>query len=144
MAIPVVGWIAAIPITLLGVGIGAAAGSAALGYLGTFIAFIVISVALLWALFRLWFALLSAYIYILLDIILAPFWVVAGLFPGSQISFNTWVRDIVANLAAFPATIAIFLLAKVFMDTILMQKFIRAAQSGNRAATNLCSAYGAG
>ncbi len=118
MAIPVVGWIAAIPITLLGVGIGTSAGGAALGYIGSFIAFIVISVALLWALFRLWFALLSAYIYILLDIILAPFWVVAGLFPGSQISFNTWVRDIVANLAAFPATIAIFLLAKVFMDTI--------------------------
>ena len=97
---------------------GAAAGSAALGLFGTIIAFIVIGVALLWALFRLWFVLLSAYIYILLDIILAPFWIVAGLFPGSQISFNAWIRDLIANLAAFPATIAIFLLAKVFIDTI--------------------------
>ena len=97
---------------------GVAGGSAALSFFGSLIAFIVIGGALLWALFRLWFVLLSAYIYILLDIILAPFWVLAGLFPGSQISFNSWVRDIVANLAAFPATIAIFLLAKVFMDVI--------------------------
>ncbi len=56
-----------------------------------------------------------AYIYILLGVVFAPFWIVAGLIPGSPISFTGWLRDIVANLAAFPATIAMFLLGNVFI-----------------------------
>ncbi len=78
--------------------------------------FLVIGIAVLWALFRLWFALISAYIMILIDVVFAPFWVVAGLLPGSQLSFSTWIRNIVANLAAFPATIVMFLLGRAFMD----------------------------
>ncbi|MCL5113951.1 MAG: hypothetical protein M1372_02155, partial [Patescibacteria group bacterium] len=86
------------------------------GFVASTIAFLIISIAILWALIRLWFALISAYVMILLDVVFAPFWVVAGLFPGSQLSFNTWIRDIVANLAAFPATIVMFLIARVFID----------------------------
>ncbi len=102
----------------IGVGIAAGflAGSKLLAVVGGAVAFIIISIALLWALFRVWFALLSAYIMILIDIVFAPFWIVAGLFPGSKISFNTWLRDIVANLAAFPAVLVMFLLGKTFMD----------------------------
>ncbi len=103
-------------------GIFAAGGSSILGFLGSLIAFVVISIAILWALFRLWFALISAYVYLLLDIILAPFWILAGLFPGSKISFNAWIRDILANLSVFPATITLFLLAKIFMDVVPSQQ----------------------
>ncbi|MCL4419002.1 hypothetical protein M1146_02745 [Patescibacteria group bacterium] len=87
-----------------------------IGFVASTIAFLIISIAILWALIRLWFALISAYVMILIDVVFAPFWVVAGLFPGSQLSFNTWIRDIVANLAAFPATIVMFLIARVFID----------------------------
>lgn len=85
-------------------------------FIGFVIASIVISIALLFALFRLWFTLIMAYVYILIDVVLAPFWIIGGIIPGSPISLTGWLRDIVANLAAFPAVIAMFMLGKVFMD----------------------------
>lgn len=89
---------------------------ALLGWVAGTLAFLVIAIAILWALFRLWFELIKAYIFILIDVVLAPFFVVLGLFPGSPIGFGAWMRDIIANLAVFPATIAMFLLGRVFMD----------------------------
>ncbi|MBI2613961.1 MAG: hypothetical protein HYW62_04255 [Candidatus Levybacteria bacterium] len=80
------------------------------------IAYIVIFIALLTALFRLWFTLIIAYVHILLDVVLAPFWIIGGIIPGSPISLSGWLRDIIANLAAFPAVIGMFMLGKVFMD----------------------------
>jgi len=80
------------------------------------ISYLIIFVALLTALFRLWFMLLMSYVYILLDIVFAPFWIIGGIIPGSPISISGWLKDIGANLLAFPATIAMFLLGKVFTD----------------------------
>lgn len=86
-----------------------------IGFIANTLAFIIISVAMLWALVRLWFTLLISYVYILLDIVLAPFWIIAGIIPGSPISFSGWIRNLSANLLAFPATIALFLIGTVFM-----------------------------
>ena len=80
------------------------------------IPYLIILIALLIALFRLWFTLLMAYIHILIDVVLAPFWIVGSLVPGSPISATGWLRDLIANLAAFPAVIALFLLGKVFQE----------------------------
>ena len=80
------------------------------------IPFIIIFTALLFALFRIWFQLIQAYISILIDVVLAPFWIVGGLLPGSPISFSLWLRDMFANLSVFPVTIGMFLLGKVFID----------------------------
>ena len=80
------------------------------------IAFLVVFIAMIFALFRLWFQLIMAYIMILLAIVFAPFWIIAGLLPGSSIGFGAWLRDIGSNLIAFPATIVMFLLAKVFIE----------------------------
>jgi hypothetical protein len=79
--------------------------------------FIIIFVALFVALFRLWFILLMSYVSILLDVVLAPFWIIGGIIPGSQISFSGWLKDIAANLLAFPAVIFMFLVGNVFMDS---------------------------
>lgn len=87
-----------------------------LGTIFTILAFVIISIALLIALFRLWFSLVFAYVNILLGIVLAPFWIIGGLFPGSPINFSSWIRNLIANLAAFPTVIAMFLLGKVFTD----------------------------
>jgi len=101
-------------------GVGAATGGLfapeIMGFVGRLLSFIVIVVALLVALFRLWFELIKTYVFILLDIVLAPFWIIAGLIPGSGISFSAWLRDLVSNLLAFPATIVLFLLGKTFID----------------------------
>jgi hypothetical protein len=91
-------------------------GKAVAGVAAT-IALLIISVALIMILIRLWVALLKAYVGILLDVIFAPFWIVATLLPGSPIGFSAWLRSIIANLAAFPAVIIMFLLAKVFIDS---------------------------
>lgn len=93
-------------------------GDEILGFAATFIVFIILMIAMLFALFRLWFTLLMAYIMILIDVILAPFWIIGGLIPGSPVSFTGWLRDIVANLAAFPVVIMMFLLGKVFQEAL--------------------------
>ncbi|MEK7559018.1 MAG: hypothetical protein AAB521_01825 [Patescibacteria group bacterium] len=100
---------------LIGAGAGAAIGGSLISTIGGFIAFIIIAVALLWALIRVWFILLMAYIMILLDVVFAPFWIIGGIFPGSKISFSGWLRDLVGNLAAFPAVFVMFLLGKTFI-----------------------------
>lgn len=105
--------------TLAGGILGATMGAGKIiGLLGGIVAFLIIAIALLWALIRLWFTLLMAYIAILINIVFAPFWIVGGLIPGSKISFSGWLRNLVGNLSAFPATLVMFLLGKAFMDTI--------------------------
>lgn len=85
-------------------------------YLIGLFAGIVIAVAVLFSLFRVWFMLLKAYIGILANIALAPFWIVFGVIPGSATGFGSWFRSLLANLAIFPATIGLFLLAATFMS----------------------------
>ena len=80
------------------------------------IAFLIILIAVIWALIRLWFALLKAYVFILIDIIFAPLWILAGLLPGTGLGVGAWLRDILGNLAAFPAVVVMFMLAKIFAD----------------------------
>ena len=114
---PVIGnIIGAVAGGLLGLAVGAFGTGNAVGFIGGIIAFLIILIALLVALFRLWFTLIMAYVHILLDVVLAPFWIIGGIIPGSPISLSGWLRDISANLLAFPATIGMFMLGKVFMD----------------------------
>lgn len=81
------------------------------------IAFFIILILLLWNLFKLWIFLLKCYIGILVDIIFAPFWILGGLIPGaSSLGFTGWLKDLLGNLAVFPATVGLFLLAKLFVD----------------------------
>ena len=80
------------------------------------IPFLVILIATLWALFRLWLSLIGAYIFTLLDVATAPFWLLAGLIPGGKIGFSTWFRDIISNIAVFPVVLVMFWTAKVFID----------------------------
>ncbi|MBI3984891.1 MAG: hypothetical protein HY344_03000 [Candidatus Levybacteria bacterium] len=81
------------------------------------LAFFVILILLLWNLFKLWITLLKCYLAILIDIIFAPFWILGGLIPGaSNLGFTGWIKDLLGNLAVFPATVGLFLLAKLFVD----------------------------
>lgn len=80
------------------------------------IAWLIILIALLSALFRLWFVLLKTYVFILIDITFAPIWIAFGLFPGSTLSFGNWIRSLVSNLAAFPVVLVLFSLGKTLQD----------------------------
>jgi hypothetical protein len=81
------------------------------------IPFLIILMATLWALFRLWLTLIQAYIFILLDVATAPFWLLLGLIPGSKLGFSAWFRDILANIAVFPVTLTMFWIGKIFVET---------------------------
>jgi len=94
-----------------GFGVGPSIGSVA-----GILAFFIIAITLLMALFRLWFTLLTAYVFILIDVVLAPFWIIGSLVPGSPINVTGWLKDLGANLLAFPVTIGMFILGRVFMD----------------------------
>jgi hypothetical protein len=80
------------------------------------LAFFVIIILVFVALFKLWIALLKCYISIMIDVIFAPFWIMAGMLPGAKgAGFGGWIKDLAANLAVFPAIIALFLLADYFI-----------------------------
>lgn len=78
--------------------------------------FIIIAIALLYSLFRLWFILIKAYVMILVVAVFSPFWILAGILPGSKLNFSNLLRELGSNLISFPATIVMFLLGKTFID----------------------------
>ena len=80
-----------------------------------FIAFLVILIAIIVALLRLWVSLVITYINIILDVIFAPFWLIAGILPGSTLGLGGWFKDLLGNLAVFPVAISFFLLANYFV-----------------------------
>lgn len=76
----------------------------------------IIVIAILIALFRLWFELLKTYITILVFIIMGPIWIIFGLIPGRPLGFEKWLRIMFANLAAFPLVAFMLVFGRVMMD----------------------------
>lgn len=101
--------------------------------LGSIVAFLIFLIALLWALFRLWFRLIKAYIFIIVDVILAPLWILVGLIPGSTTGFGSWIRDLLANLLVFPATILMFFMGYILMVTVSQGQMFRPPLIGDTA-----------
>lgn len=101
---------------IIGVAVGALFGSKILGLIATAIAYLIIAIAILSALFRVWFMLIKAYIFIFLDVIFAPFWIVGGILPGAPGGVGPWLRSLIANLAAFPAVIVLFMIGRTIQD----------------------------
>lgn len=82
------------------------------------VAFLVVLIAIIYTLFRVWFTLIKSFIYVLVDAMIGPLWIAAGIFPGSKLGFGTWVRHLMAHLSVFPMTFAVILLGKTIMDSI--------------------------
>jgi len=87
-----------------------------LGTIAGIAAFLVIAIAIAIALFRLWFTLIQAYVMIILDIIIGPFWIMSGVIPGRSGGFGSWLKEILAHLSAFPAVIFMFIVAERVMS----------------------------
>ena len=80
-------------------------------WIGQYVWRFIILAAFLIALIRLWFTLLKAYAFIILDVIAAPLWIAAGAIPGSSLNFSSWFRHITAHLLLFPAAATLITLA---------------------------------
>lgn len=89
--------------------------------LATIAMVLIFSIAILVQLFKLWFALLKSFISVLMDVILAPFWILGGLIPGAgaNIGFGAWIRDLIANLAVFPAVVFLFLISRLIVEGLV-------------------------
>lgn len=110
-------------------------------------AFVVVLIAVLFSLFRVWFLLIKAYIFILVDVVLAPLWITVGLIPGSSIGFGRWFRHLTAHLLVFPATVAYIGLAKALMDAVAHGKnniFMPPLLGGESSANAIVGLIGLG
>lgn len=87
------------------------AGIAGLG--ADIITHLVIVVALLVNMFRIFFALLRAYVGVVLSIVLAPIQLLLGAIPG-QNTFGAWLRGLWENLLVFPVVIFLIFMAMYF------------------------------
>lgn len=82
-------------------------------YIALIATFMIVLCALLVALFKVWFNLLRAMVYIIIYTVLGPLMIVIGLFPGSPYGFSGWIRALLAHLMVFPVTIFFFVLARI-------------------------------
>ena len=89
------------PSKIAGLAIGAASGA------GLFT--LIMAVILIFVLFRLLIELIKAYISIILAVIFGPLQIMIGVLPGTQMGFGSWLRNLFANIAVFPA-VAIFII----------------------------------
>jgi hypothetical protein len=86
------------------------------GFLASILLWLVVLITLTKLLFSVWFTLLKAYTYIIFYTIGAPIFIVLGLLPGKPYGFEKWLRSMVANLAVFPLTAWLFVIARLFID----------------------------
>jgi len=105
--------------------IGVFLGDQIVSWVASIIAFLIIAIAILSVLFRVWFILIKAYIFIILDIVLAPLWIVGGVLPGGRGGFGPWFRSLLSNLAAFPLVLFLFSIGR-----LIQQNFENPANAG--------------
>lgn len=89
---------------------------AAFGYLISFIVKLIVVIALLVTLIRLWFQLLKTAVIFMVYTIAGPIWIVFGLIPGRPLGFEKWLRQEFAHLAAFPLVAWALVGARVLAD----------------------------
>lgn len=100
-----------------------------------FVASFIIVLALLVALFRIWWALIRSYAYILMYTTIAPIYILAGILPGSTLGFIPWLRGLLANTLVYPTTVLFLLAARVFSESMSDKGYFIPPLTGNPAAT---------
>ncbi len=70
---------------------------------------VIVAIAILFGVFKLFFELLKSYVNIVANIAFAPILLMIGALPG-QNSFGNWFKQLVGNLAAFPAVLLMLLM----------------------------------
>lgn len=99
--------------TITGSGVGKTAGDIVSG-----IVKLVFFLAVISAMFKTFFGLLSAYIGIILKTILSPIQLLMVALPGGN-TFTSWIKGIMADILVFPATFGALVITAVLMGNIL-------------------------
>lgn len=99
---------------IVGRGIGGAVG----GLVGALIIPIILCIIVGIWLIKLYFGLIKCYVTLIFKIVLGPLEIGAGAFPNAKIGFNTWILDVVANMAVFPIIGIFLVLLNILVDAI--------------------------
>jgi len=83
-----------------------------LGFGASLIAWVIITAAILFALFKTWLALLNAYVQIILGVISAPLFLMVEAIPGRSV-WGLWLRNMLSNILVFPFIILMILIGYV-------------------------------
>lgn len=116
VALPGVGTVIGVGLTIGSIFGGAAVGSREIGFIGGFISFFIILMALLFVLGRLWWTLIKAYVFILIDVTIAPLWIAGSLIPGSPLTAGSWFKHILSYILVFPTAFIMLLLGEEFVQ----------------------------
>ncbi len=77
---------------------------------------LIVSIAILFGFVRILFMLISAYIQIIVAVLIAPFQLMTEALPGST-SFSSWLKNMVSNLSVFPITAAMMLVGTILTQS---------------------------
>lgn len=78
------------------------------------LAALIIKVAIVFSMFKLFFQLLMAYINIIVSTLISPILILFNAIPGSN-SFTTWIRNMLSNVLIFPAVAMLFLVSAILI-----------------------------
>lgn len=81
----------------------------AVEFLSGLTAALIVGIAILFAIFKLFFELLKTYVTIIISIVMAPLLLMFDAIPGRN-SFGSWIKSLIANLAAFPTVLIVLLI----------------------------------
>lgn len=84
-------------------------GADAVGFLGGLTLAVVVAIAITMKIFELFFELLKTYVIVILTIAFAPILLALGAVPGKN-TFGQWIKDLIGNLAAFPAVMLVLII----------------------------------
>lgn len=76
------------------------------------LAYLIIAIAILWALFRTWFSLLTSYAQIVLAVIVGPLLLMIDAIPGRNV-FYLWLKILLSNLLAFPLVAVLLVFGRI-------------------------------
>jgi len=79
------------------------------------LAIVILAIVILFAVIRLFFLLVGAYIQIIISLITAPFQLLMVAFPGNN-TFTSWISNLSVNLLVFPITAALILVANILAN----------------------------
>ncbi len=79
---------------------------------------IILALAILFGMVKLFFELLKSYATILMSVIFAPLYLMMGAIPGKN-AFTPWLKNMIGNLAAFPTVLLFVMMYKVFTSDLL-------------------------
>lgn len=107
----IIGFIVTAPTVVASIG-GIAIG----GTLAAVVVLLIISIMVIFWMFKFYFGCLKAYITVIFRIIVSPLELAMGAFPNSKMGFSSWIWDIIANLAVFPVSMIFMVVGNMLID----------------------------